>query len=80
MSLESAEGPCLKKGGGVLSRVPNPEINLIPFIDVLLVVLILAQIDYSTKWTVYASAVYFWSRVAHLIVYIQLGGVFLLPE
>ena len=32
-------------------------------------VLILNQIDYSTKWTVYASAVYFWSRVAHLIVY-----------
>jgi hypothetical protein len=25
--------------------------------------------DYSTKWTVYACAVYFWSRVAHLIVY-----------
>lgn len=32
-------------------------------------VLILNEIDYSTKWTVYASAVYFWSRVAHLIVY-----------
>src|SRR5258705_10336155 len=32
-------------------------------------VLILAEIDYSTKWTVYACAVYFWSRVAHLIVY-----------
>ncbi len=32
-------------------------------------VLILAQIDYSTKWTVYACVVYFWSRVAHLIVY-----------
>jgi uncharacterized MAPEG superfamily protein len=32
-------------------------------------VLILAQLDYSTKWTVYACAVYFWARVAHLIVY-----------
>ncbi len=32
-------------------------------------VLILNAIDYSTKWTVYASAVYFWARVAHLIVY-----------
>ncbi len=32
-------------------------------------VLILAQIDYSTKWTVYACMVYFWARVAHLIVY-----------
>jgi uncharacterized MAPEG superfamily protein len=32
-------------------------------------VLILAEIDYSTTWTVYACAVYFWSRVAHLIVY-----------
>src|SRR4029079_15100716 len=32
-------------------------------------VLILAQIDYSTKWTVWACAVYFWARVAHLIVY-----------
>ena len=32
-------------------------------------VLILAEIDYSTKWTVDACAVYFWARVAHLIVY-----------
>src|SRR3981081_3454435 len=32
-------------------------------------VLILAQIDYSTKWTVLACAVYFWARLAHLIVY-----------
>jgi uncharacterized MAPEG superfamily protein len=32
-------------------------------------VLILAQIDYSTKWTVLACAVYFWARVAHIIVY-----------
>jgi uncharacterized MAPEG superfamily protein len=32
-------------------------------------VLILNAIDYSTKWTVLACAVYFWARVAHLIVY-----------
>ena len=32
-------------------------------------ILILAQLDYSTKWTVYAAAVYFWARIAHLIVY-----------
>ena len=32
-------------------------------------VLILSQIDYSTKWTALACAVYFWARVAHLIVY-----------
>jgi uncharacterized MAPEG superfamily protein len=44
----------------------NAVENLIIFAPL---VLILAQIDYSTKWTVLASAVYFWSRVAHLIVY-----------
>jgi uncharacterized MAPEG superfamily protein len=32
-------------------------------------VLILAQLDYSTKWTALACAVYFWVRVAHVIVY-----------
>ena len=32
-------------------------------------VLILNAIDYSTPATVWATAVYFWSRVAHLIVY-----------
>lgn len=32
-------------------------------------VLILNAADYSSKWTVLACAVYFWSRVAHLIVY-----------
>ncbi len=32
-------------------------------------VLILAQLDYSTKWTALACAVYFWARVAHVIVY-----------
>src|ERR1700755_2238466 len=31
--------------------------------------LILNAIDYSSKWTVLACAVYFWARVAHLIVY-----------
>jgi uncharacterized MAPEG superfamily protein len=40
--------------------------NLVVFAPL---VLILAQIDYSTKWTVYASATYFWARVAHLVVY-----------
>ena len=44
----------------------NAVENLIVFAPL---VLILAQIDYSTKWTVYACAVYFWARVAHLIVY-----------
>ena len=42
--------------------------NLIIFAPL---VLILNDLDYSTKWTVYACAVYFWARVAHLIV----GGV-----
>jgi uncharacterized MAPEG superfamily protein len=32
-------------------------------------VLILNAIDYSSKWTVYACAVYFWARLAHIIVY-----------
>jgi uncharacterized MAPEG superfamily protein len=32
-------------------------------------VLILNAIDYSSKWTVLACAVYFWARLAHLIVY-----------
>ncbi len=40
--------------------------NLIIFAPL---VLILNDLDYSTKWTVMACAVYFWSRVAHLIVY-----------
>jgi uncharacterized MAPEG superfamily protein len=44
----------------------NAVENLIVFAPL---VLILAQIDYSTKATVYACAVYFWARVAHLIVY-----------
>ena len=44
----------------------NAVENLVIFAPL---VLILAQIDYSTKWTVYACAVYFWARVAHLVVY-----------
>ena len=44
----------------------NAVENLVIFASL---VLILAQLDYSTKWTVYACAVYFWARVAHLIVY-----------
>jgi len=44
----------------------NAVENLVIFAPL---VLILAQIDYSTKWTVYACAVYFWARLAHLIVY-----------
>jgi uncharacterized MAPEG superfamily protein len=44
----------------------NAVENLIVFAPL---VLILNEIDYSTKWTIYASAVYFWSRLAHLIVY-----------
>src|ERR1700761_6293148 len=44
----------------------NAVENLVVFAPL---VLILAQLDYSTKWTVYACAVYFWARVAHLLVY-----------
>jgi uncharacterized MAPEG superfamily protein len=44
----------------------NAVENLIVFAPL---VLILAEIDYSSTWTVYACAVYFWARVAHLIVY-----------
>jgi uncharacterized MAPEG superfamily protein len=32
-------------------------------------VLILNAIDYSTTWTALAAAVFFWARVAHVIVY-----------
>jgi uncharacterized MAPEG superfamily protein len=44
----------------------NAVENLIIFAPL---VLILNAIDYSTRWTVLACAVYFWSRVAHVIVY-----------
>jgi uncharacterized MAPEG superfamily protein len=32
-------------------------------------VLILNAMDYSTKWTAVACAVFFWARLAHVIVY-----------
>ena len=44
----------------------NAVENLIIFAPL---VLILAQLDYSTNWTVYACAGSFWARVAHVIVY-----------
>jgi uncharacterized MAPEG superfamily protein len=44
----------------------NAVENLVVFAPL---VLILNAIDYSSKWTVLACAVYFWSRVAHLLVY-----------
>jgi uncharacterized MAPEG superfamily protein len=44
----------------------NAVENLVVFAPL---VLILAQLDYSDKTTVYACAVYFWARVAHLVVY-----------
>lgn len=44
----------------------NAVENLIVFAPL---VLILNAIDYSTQWTVLACAVYFWSRLAHAIVY-----------
>ena len=40
--------------------------NLIIFAPL---VLILGQLDYSSKSTAIACAVYFWSRVAHTIIY-----------
>ena len=44
----------------------NAVENLIIFAPL---VLILNAIDYSSRWTVLACAVYFWARVAHTIVY-----------
>lgn len=44
----------------------NAVENLVVFAPL---VLILNAIDYSSKWTVLACAVYFWSRLAHLFVY-----------
>lgn len=44
----------------------NAVENLIVFAPL---VLILNAIDYSSWWTVFACAVYFWSRLAHAIVY-----------
>jgi uncharacterized MAPEG superfamily protein len=44
----------------------NAVENLVIFAPL---VLILNAIDYSSRWTVLACAVYFWARVAHLLVY-----------
>ena len=44
----------------------NAVENLVIFAPL---VLILNAIDYSSKWTVMACAVYFWARLAHLLVY-----------
>ena len=44
----------------------NAVENLVIFAPL---ILILNEIDYSTKWTVYACAVYFWARLAHIVVY-----------
>ena len=44
----------------------NAAENLVVFAPL---VLILNSIDYSSKATVIASAVYFWARLAHVIVY-----------
>src|ERR1700730_15749157 len=44
----------------------NAVENLVIFAPL---VLILNAIDYSSQWTVLACAVYFWARLAHLVVY-----------
>ncbi|WP_315832516.1 MAPEG family protein [Bradyrhizobium prioriisuperbiae] len=44
----------------------NAVENLVIFAPL---ILILNAIDYSSKWTVLAAAVYFWARVAHVFVY-----------
>ena len=44
----------------------NAVENLVIFAPL---VLILNAADYSSKWTVMACAVYFWARLAHLLVY-----------
>ena len=44
----------------------NAVENLIIFAPL---VLILNAIDYSSRWTVLACAVYFWARLAHVLVY-----------
>ncbi len=44
----------------------NAVENLIVFAPL---VLILNAVDYSSWWTVFACAVYFWARLAHAIVY-----------
>ena len=44
----------------------NAVENLVIFAPL---VLILNAIDYSSRWTVLACAVYFWARLAHALVY-----------
>ncbi len=44
----------------------NAVENLVIFAPL---VLILNDMDYSSRWTVLACAVYFWARVAHVVVY-----------
>ncbi len=44
----------------------NAVENLVIFAPL---VLILNAVDYSTQWTALACAVFFWSRVAHILVY-----------
>ena len=44
----------------------NAVENLVVFAPL---VLILNAIDYSSKWTVLACAIYFWTRLAHVFVY-----------
>jgi uncharacterized MAPEG superfamily protein len=44
----------------------NAVENLVIFAPL---VLILNAIDYSTTWTALAAAVFFWARLAHVIVY-----------
>jgi uncharacterized MAPEG superfamily protein len=44
----------------------NAAENLVIFATL---VLVLHAIDYSSKWTVLAAAVYFWARLAHALVY-----------
>lgn len=44
----------------------NAVENLVVFAPL---VLILNAIDYSSRWTALACAVYFWARLAHVLVY-----------
>lgn len=61
-----ADKPLADWANRMLFAHDNAVENLIIFAPL---VLILNAIDYSSKWTVLACAVYFWSRLAHLIVY-----------
>ena len=61
-----ADAPQAEWANRLMFAHDNAVENLIIFAPL---VLILNAIDYSSKWTVLACAVYFWSRLAHLIVY-----------